>query len=209
MTHETTSSPARSGWTYWVAYGHASGRLGAVAVSMDAAVVAADQVVALAERIGNDAGVRDVTVLSWQVLSAPTTEQPAEPSGRAAEALAQLDSAVSTPGVSSERAELLRGLAELAEFLAAHPQVPVDQIRAGYCAYGGDDVAQMADVDAVCAELGVTAALNDAGQYVAERYFGPVKFDVFAVTEQSRRRWEAEHSYRGNIVAEQPSGGDL
>jgi len=63
---------------------------------------------------------------------------------------AAVDASASTPappGGSGEGDELLRGLRELAEFLAAHPQVPVPQIRAGHCGRGADDEAKMADVE--------------------------------------------------------------
>ena len=63
---------------------------------------------------------------------------------------AAVDASASTPappGGSGEGDELLRGLRGLAEFLAAHPQVPVPRIRAGHCGRSADDEAKMADVE--------------------------------------------------------------
>ena len=71
MTQEGTGSlGGRPQWTYWVAYRHASG-LDAAAVSAAGPLTTPGQLVGLAAQVGRDAGVRDVVVLSWQLLSGP------------------------------------------------------------------------------------------------------------------------------------------
>jgi hypothetical protein len=71
-------------WMYWVAYRHGAG-LDAATASLDAPLTTADQLVALAERIGREAGQRDVVILSWQWLAGAEREIPA------------VDAAMSTP----------------------------------------------------------------------------------------------------------------
>jgi hypothetical protein len=68
----------RAMWTYWVAFSHDAG-MSAVAVNVGAPLESADQVVSLAAWIEVDARVRRVTVLSWQLLSAPDQPPAASP----------------------------------------------------------------------------------------------------------------------------------
>jgi hypothetical protein len=71
MTQEGTGPLAGRQLTYWVAYSHSSG-LGAVAASTAARLSTPGQLVGLAEQIGQDAGHRDVVILSWHLMSAST-----------------------------------------------------------------------------------------------------------------------------------------
>jgi hypothetical protein len=83
------------------------------------------------------------------------------------------------------RAEVTAGLRALADYLEAHPGLPVPQVSicAGLTAYpAGTDTDKRAEVDRIAAILGVIT--DDFGVYQAERRFGgPVAYRVVAVPE--------------------------
>ena len=83
------------------------------------------------------------------------------------------------------RAEVTAGLRALADYLDAHPGLPVPQfsICAGLTVYpGGSEEDKRAEVDRVAGVLQV--ATSDFGLYRAERRFGgPVAYRVVAVPE--------------------------
>ena len=86
---------------------------------------------------------------------------------------------------AADRAAWVAGLRDLADFLAAHPDVPVppayhDQ---GITVFpeGGTDDERRAGVDRAAGVLGVRAAETRGGHYRASRSFGPVTFDVVVI----------------------------
>jgi hypothetical protein len=83
------------------------------------------------------------------------------------------------------RAAFTAGLRALAEFLDAHPGLPVPQfsICAGLTVYpAGTDTDKRAEVDRIAGVLQVTT--DDFRVYQAERRFGgPVAYRVVAVPE--------------------------
>jgi hypothetical protein len=85
------------------------------------------------------------------------------------------------------RAEVTAGLRALADYLDAHPGLPVPQfsICAGLTIYpGGSEEDKRAEVDRVAGVLQV--ATFDFGLYQAERRFsGPVAYRVVAVPEHA------------------------
>jgi hypothetical protein len=98
---------------------------------------------------------------------------------------------------SEERARLIAGLRDLAEFLDQNPQVPapcytdllVFPLR-------GTDAEMFAEVDVIAEQIGVTASQNETpdGHYIACRYFGPVQYRAVAIPQAARndRNEEAE-----------------
>lgn len=102
--------------------------------------------------------------------------------------------------VPAERAELIRGLFELAAFVADHPDLPLPGVQAAF--YTGRDswLAQRAVVDRVAVALGRDAADEpENGRYTVEAGFGPVRVYSTAFTAQSMAAYEAGMSYSGSV----------
>src|SRR5215813_9761048 len=98
-----------------------------------------------------------------------------------------------------ERAALVAGLRELADFLAANPAVavpafgcPIDLV-----AIDGTDDDQAGAVDAFASATGAEVAddRDGCGRYSAARSFGPVRYRAYAYTAASMADHEARHSY--------------
>lgn len=96
------------------------------------------------------------------------------------------------------RAELVRGLRELAQFYEDHPEVPFPT-RPGFthCVLG-DDAEGVAVVEAVAATLGIEA-IPRGNRVEAERQFGSLNFRVYHVFAEAMRRHYAEASYAGAV----------
>jgi hypothetical protein len=78
-------------------------------------------------------------------------------------------------GLPADRAALIRGLFELAAWVADHPGLPLPQVQARMVPRHGVCTDECAVVDEVAAELGVAASVRAyGGHYVAEAGFGPV-----------------------------------
>ena len=89
-----------------------------------------------------------------------------------------------TAGGPTDRELTIAGLRELADFLEANPDVPVDRYPRIYFAVDGSlqDGAgreRRAEVDRIAAALGVEP--REAGHYSASRMFGPVEYHAFSV----------------------------
>ena len=104
--------------------------------------------------------------------------------------------------LAAERAAFIAGLRGLADFLAAHPGVPVPP---GYHETtilvfpdGDSDAERRAGVDRAAAVLGVRAA--GTGHYGAERGFGPVTYKALAISSAHRADYDAQMSYYGAVV---------
>jgi hypothetical protein len=103
-----------------------------------------------------------------------------------------------------DRAALVAGLRELAGFLAAHPDAPISP---GYCTEAitvfpdGDTYEERrAGVDQAAAVLGIPAAdVSGTGHYMVSRRFGPVAYEVLAISAAARARHDADASYYGCV----------
>ncbi|WP_460652325.1 hypothetical protein [Kribbella endophytica] len=110
------------------------------------------------------------------------------------------------------RAELIRGLFELAAFVADHPELPLPKVQADIWPRGDDYVAEVDQVNDVAAALGVTAGFASGGaHYRAARRFGAVEVQSVAITRESMEALRAHMSYRDNVqpaeATEQSGGG--
>jgi len=85
---------------------------------------------------------------------------------------------------SRERAALIAGLRELAEFLDRDPQVPAPRYT-DLLVFPptGSDAEMFAEIDVIAGQVGVTASDADspAGHYSAVRCFGPVHYRAVAI----------------------------
>jgi hypothetical protein len=92
----------------------------------------------------------------------------------------------------SERAALIRGLRDLANYLESDPEVPTP-IYSDVLTFppDGDWPVMCSEIDTIAARLGVTGLRTAGGHYAASRYFGPIGYRAVAIPrshddEQSR-----------------------
>lgn len=92
----------------------------------------------------------------------------------------------------ADRKDVSRGLRALADFLDAHPDLP---IASAYVSAGvfGTDEEERADVDRIAGILSVPATADERGtHYEAERDFGGgVKYRATAITRAHMDRYSA------------------
>jgi hypothetical protein len=82
---------------------------------------------------------------------------------------------------STQRAGLIAGLRELADYLESSPEVPAPIYSDVFTFPAKGDWTEMcADIDATAARLGVTTYEN-GGHYVAARTFGPIEYRAVAI----------------------------
>jgi hypothetical protein len=106
------------------------------------------------------------------------------------------------------RKAFITGLHDLADYLAASPDVPVPpygaiiNLIAGSADHGG-----RGQVDRIAALLGtpVHDETADGGHYTADRAFGPVTYCAAAIPDMARARYKAHDSYRGCVT---PDGSE-
>jgi hypothetical protein len=107
--------------------------------------------------------------------------------------------------VPRERTELIRGLFELAAFVADHPELPLPHVDAGMFPREESFSDAVAGVDRVAEALGVTAGLRaNGGQYHAGRSFGTVRVYAMTSTPEHAAAYDAHMSYRDSV---QPAEG--
>jgi hypothetical protein len=86
---------------------------------------------------------------------------------------------------AADRAVWVAGLRGLADFLAAHPDVPVPPAYHTQSFHvfpdGESDAERRAEIDRVAAALGVPAAESGAGHYRAALSFGPAEYLAVAL----------------------------
>ena len=83
---------------------------------------------------------------------------------------------------NSERAALIGGFRELADYLESNPDVPAP----GYSDVlafppDGECAGMRAEIDVIAERIGVEARETVGGHYVAARSFGPVEYRAVAI----------------------------
>ena len=90
---------------------------------------------------------------------------------------------------SEERAGLIAGLRDLAEFLDRNPQVPAPRY-ADLLVFPphGSDAEMFAEIDVIAALIGATGSDADspAGHYSTALDFGPVQYRAVAIPKNAR-----------------------
>jgi len=110
--------------------------------------------------------------------------------------------------VSAERAALVRGLFELAAWVADHPELPLPTVNASVYTGSGSWDAKCRVVDAVAAALGTAAAPTPgrAGtRYEVEAVFGPIRLYSVAITAAEHAAYDVAGSYIGAVTCEDGS----
>nr|MDT0658075.1 hypothetical protein [Micromonospora sp. DSM 115978] len=108
----------------------------------------------------------------------------------------------------AERARLVDGLRELADWYAAHPDVPAPyhpelSLGVRHAGPGHDDTTGPAEVARIAAMLGVDVTISANGHHAAVGRFGGVDLRVFHVPSASSRRWTAEQTFVKGLTDEQ------
>ena len=102
------------------------------------------------------------------------------------------------------REDITKGLRQLADYLDAHPAVPV-------APYGWDllvsthlenDPEGIAEIDHIAALLGVTVddQTSAGGHYTATRAFGPITYSAFHILTRSKAAYRAYMTYADCVV---------
>ncbi|GAA3144743.1 hypothetical protein JOF29_005695 [Kribbella aluminosa] len=109
----------------------------------------------------------------------------------------------------SEHAATIRGLFELAAFVADHPELRAPVVEARFHLRHDERpqgpeaeyVAERALVDRLAAALGVEPVDQTAvdGHYLAERFMGSVEVSSAAIPPARWARFRADHSYNGCV----------
>ena len=92
-----------------------------------------------------------------------------------------------------ERARVIAGLQDLADFLDRNPQVPAPRLIDLFVfPPSGSDAEMFAEIDVIAALIGTTASDADspAGHYSAMRGFGPMQYRAVAIPHAGRQRSE-------------------
>ena len=92
-----------------------------------------------------------------------------------------------------ERARVIAGLRDLADFLDRNPQVPAPRLIDLFVfPPSGSDAEMFAEIDVIAAQIGATASDADsqAGHYSAVRGFGPVQYRAVAIPNSVRHQGE-------------------
>ncbi|MEU8226161.1 hypothetical protein [Kribbella sp. NPDC048915] len=107
---------------------------------------------------------------------------------------------------------VIRGLFELAAFVADHPELPAPMVRATFRTPPEFDrelsaaeqyIAARAFVDQLAAVLGVTPVTGAGGShYTAERAMGSVSATACAITPAHLAGWQALMSYGDSVQPE-------
>ncbi|MEU4603476.1 hypothetical protein AB0F43_10900 [Kribbella sp. NPDC023972] len=105
--------------------------------------------------------------------------------------------------VPAEHAAVIRGLFELAAFVADHPELPAPDVDAGFYSGRGDWESKRAVVDRVAGALGEQAVEDPRrGSYGVRKLFGPVRAWAAAFTAESMAAHAALLSYSRNVQPE-------
>jgi hypothetical protein len=116
------------------------------------------------------------------------------------------------PGDLLARAKVITGLRQLADYLEAHPGLPVNIYGWDVQVYPGHRATEAegrAEVDQIATALGVLAddETEDVGHYTARRSFGLVTYAAVWIPHRRRAVHEALMSYHGCITPDDHATG--
>jgi hypothetical protein len=114
---------------------------------------------------------------------------------------------MTVPGDLLARAKVIAGLRQLADYLAQHPDLPVNAYGwdlAAYPSIRDSESARRAEVDRIAATLDapVTDERGTGGHYFTARCFGLVTYQAISVSDERRAAYNALMSYSANVTPE-------
>jgi hypothetical protein len=100
-----------------------------------------------------------------------------------------------------DRAAIVTGLRHLADFLDAHPDIPVSATAPLYhFTRNGNDADQRAEIEQIATRLGTPIKDDtDYGHCTTAISFGPIEYRAVAITTEARARHAAAASYHGCV----------
>lgn len=103
-----------------------------------------------------------------------------------------------------QRAAVITGLRELADYLEANPEVPTDRgFEMGVAIITSedfpDDAAKVRETERIAALVGAPVE-SGHGYHHAHRAFGPVSYRATAIDQVRMAAYYALHSYDGSVV---------
>jgi hypothetical protein len=108
------------------------------------------------------------------------------------------------------RAAFIAGLLDLACFLEAHPDLPVQRYGQTVSlhtrhefSHDGTWAGELRALEAFASAIGAKVT-EHGGYYYASRSFGPVAYEACAISPAARTRSDAENSYRDSIRLDEP-----
>ncbi len=110
----------------------------------------------------------------------------------------------------ADRTEIVGALRQLADWLDANPEVPVNPWGWDLMVFPagpGDDIAGQAEISRVAALMAVTAASTDSDKtdWIALRRFGPITYQAIYITSRRMRSHQTLMSYSGDVPADPAS----
>lgn len=110
----------------------------------------------------------------------------------------------------TQRARFINGLRDLACFLDTHLGFPVPPYEATIHIFpeGTTDAERRAGVDLLAAILD-TKPFDRGGHYVAAAHFGPVTYEVVAISDAARAAHRAEQTYSGCVTPDESDTGEV
>lgn len=110
-----------------------------------------------------------------------------------------------TPATPDPRAELLAGLRELADFIAAHPEMPIPEYPAfTHCIGPCPDADGLAVAQQLAEVLDVEPTVS-GGHTDVKRLFRGLEYRAFYITRDRMAAHTAEQSYTRNVQVDGPS----
>jgi hypothetical protein len=111
---------------------------------------------------------------------------------------------VVVPGDLLSRAQTIAGLRELADYLQAHPGVPVRDLGWDLNIYPQlpTEALKRAEIDRIAAVLGVPVCdeTGQRGHYTVTRSFGLVSYSAICVPDRRAAEHRALMSYSGTVA---------
>ena len=104
---------------------------------------------------------------------------------------------------TATRQAFITGLRDLADYLAAHPAIPVPEHGTEILLHAAStDDGGCAQVDRFARQLGVPVenSLAYDGHYRAARSFGPVGYQMTAISDHTMARYHAADTYYGYVT---------
>ena len=106
------------------------------------------------------------------------------------------------------RAQLIAGLRDLADYLAANPTIPIprygDQITVNVNSTEDGGCVQVRQAARLLAAA-VTDQTRGGGHFYTERSFGPLTYRVVAIPDTCMARHQALWSYAGSVDPTDPA----
>jgi hypothetical protein len=108
----------------------------------------------------------------------------------------------------TDRAQLITGLRQLADYLDTHPTIPITRSGLELLSFPSkhnSDQAERTEVDHVAALLDRIACDDtaDGGHYTVSRSFGPVTYKFIHIPARRRALNDAHWSYAGAITPDE------